>query len=256
MSLHEIPAFRVNGEEISLGKVLALARIRNSFPALDEKIEAVLLNQAAKELSIEATDEELQEAVDEFRLNQGLYSAADTTAWLERTGIELDDLEDLLAARIIGSKIRETVATGGVEKYFSENILSFESALLSHLVMTEEGEAQELKYQIKEEGADFNSMAREYSIDETTRLAGGFLGRVARSALDAETEAAVFGASAGEVVGPFKTDLGYQLIKIEKLNKPALTDNTIELVKDILYGQWLANQRRKAAVEVTVWNQL
>jgi parvulin-like peptidyl-prolyl isomerase len=256
MTLHEIPAFRVNGQEISLGKVLKLARIRNSFPALDEEIEQVLLNQAARELGIEATDEELQAAVDEFRLHQGLYSAVDTTAWLERTGIDLDDLEDLLAARIIGYKIRETVARGGVEKYFTENILSFESALLSHLVMAEEGEIRELKCEIAEEGADFNRLAREYSIDETTRLAGGFMGSVARSALDPEAEAAVFGASAGEVVGPFKTDLGYHLIKIEKLDKPALTDNTIENIKDILYGQWLANQRRKATVEVTVWSHL
>jgi putative peptide maturation system protein len=256
MSLREIAALRVNGQETCLHKVLKLARLRNSFSALDEKVEMVLLNQAASELNIEVTDEDLQAAVDQFRFSQGLYSAADTTAWLKRSGIELEDLEELFAAKVIGGKIRETVSTGEIEKYFSENTLSFESALLSCLVMEEEGEIQELKYQIQEEGADFNSLAREYSIDEATRLAGGFMGGVARSALDPETEAAVFGALDGEIVGPYKVDQGYQLIKVEKINKPALTDNTIEFIKDILYSQWLANRRRKAAVEVALWEQL
>jgi parvulin-like peptidyl-prolyl isomerase len=256
MSLREIIALRVNGGEISLDEVLKLARIHNSLPALDEKIEVELLKQAAKELNIEVTDEDLQAAIDQFRLNQGLYSASDTTAWLKRAGIELDDLEDLFAAKIIGGKIRGTISRDAIEKYFSENILSFESALLSCLVMAEEGEIQELKYQIEEEGADFNSLAREYSIDESTRLAGGFMGRVARSALEPETEAAVFGASEGETIGPFQADQGYQLIKIEKKEKPALTENTIEFIKDILYSQWLSNRRRKAAVEVVLWEQL
>jgi putative peptide maturation system protein len=256
MLLSEITALRVNGWDIGLGEVLKLARLRNLFPVLDEKVEMALLNQAAKELNIEVTDEELQAVVDQFRLSHGLYSAVDTTDWLKRTGIELDDLEDLLAAKIIGRKIRETVSMGKIEKYFSENILSFESALLSRLVMEEEGEIQEVKYQIKEEGANFNSLAREYSTDEATRLAGGFMGGVARSALDPESEAAVFGASDGEVVGPFKADQGFQLIKVEKLNKPALDDKTVEFIKDILYSQWLSNQRRNAAVEVTLWGQL
>lgn len=256
MSLREITALRINGQEISLGKILNLARIHNSFPLLDERIELELLNQAASELSIEVTDEELQAAVNQFRLSLGLYSAADTIAWLERIGIELDDLEEMLTAKIIGYKIRENVSKDKIAKYFTENILSFKEALLSHLVMAEEGEIQELKYQIKEEGADFNSMAREYSIDETTRLAGGFMGKITRSVLDSEAEAAVFGASAGDVVGPFKVDEGYQLIKIEKFNKPALNDDVTEFIKDILYRQWLINQRHKANVEVTLWSQL
>jgi len=256
MSLREITALKVNGQEISLGKILNQARIHNSFPLLDERIELELLNQAAMELSLEVTDEELQAAVNQLRLSLGLYSAADTIAWLERIGIELDDLEEMMIPKIIRRKIRENVSKDKVDKYFNENILSFEEALLSQLVTAEEGEIQELKYQIKEEGADFNSMAREYSIDETTRLAGGFMGTVTRSVLDPETEAGVFGASAGDIVGPFKTDSGYRLIKIENFKKPALTDDIIESIKDILYRQWLVNQRRKASVEVTLWSQL
>jgi hypothetical protein len=89
MSLREITALRVNGHEVSFGKVLNLARIYNSFPILNEKIELELLNQAAMDLRIEVTDEELQAAVNEFRLNKGLYSAADTLAWLEGIAIEL-----------------------------------------------------------------------------------------------------------------------------------------------------------------------
>jgi parvulin-like peptidyl-prolyl isomerase len=162
----------------------------------------------------------------------------------------------MLTAKIISYKIRENVSKDKVDKYFSENILFFEEALLSHLVMAEEGEIQELKYQIKEEGADFNSMAREYSIDETTRLAGGFMGRVKRSALNPVTEAAVFGASPGDIVGPFESDFGYHLIKIEKFNKPVLTNDVIESIKDTLYRQWLGNQRSKASVEVILWNQM
>lgn len=256
MSLREVTAVRLNGEEASLNKVLRLARLRNSFAALDEKIETMLVKQAASELGITVSDDELQAGVDEFRTSRGLFTSQSTLEWLEQQRIELDDLEELVEAMIITAKVREAVSTGRVEKFFSENLLSFESVIISQILVQEEGEARELLQQISDEGADFNSLAREYSIDEATRLAGGFVGTVARSMLNPETEAAVFGAAAGDVVGPLQTGNTYYLIKIEKLNKPTLSPQTEEQIKSALYREWLAARYQKSAVEITIWDQI
>ncbi|MGE5418321.1 MAG: peptidylprolyl isomerase [Acidobacteriota bacterium] len=256
MSLHDITALRVNGEEASLSKVLRLARIRSSFAALDDKIETILVRQAAPELGITVSDDELQSGVDEFRTSRGLFTSQATLEWLQQQRIELDDLEELVESMITAAKVREAVSAGRIEKFFSENLLSFESAMISQLLVQEEGEALELLQQINDEAADFNSLAREYSIDETTRPAGGFAGTVARTILTPETEAAVFGASAGEVVGPFKAPNGYYLIKIEQINKPVLDPQTTEQIKDVLYRDWLAARYQKSAVEITIWDQI
>ncbi|MGE5405186.1 MAG: peptidylprolyl isomerase [Candidatus Saccharibacteria bacterium] len=256
MSLHEITALRINGEEASLGKVLRLARIRNSFAALDEKIESILVRQAAPELGIKISDEELQAGFDEFRTRMGLYTSQSTLEWLEQQHLEIDDLEELVESMMLAAKVREAVSASHIEKFFSENLLSFESAVISQIMVREEGEARELLQQITDEEADFNNLAREYSIDESTRLAGGYTGSVTRSMLNSEIEAAVFGASAGNVVGPFNTENAYYLIKIEKLNKPSLDPQTVEQIKNALYRDWLATRYQKSTIEITVWDQI
>ena len=77
-----------------------------------------------------------------------------------------------------------------------------------------ERELQAIRTQI-EGGADFAEMARQHSDDESNAERGGNLGFFGRGRMVKAFEDAAFGAQAGDLVGPVKTDFGYHLIEVQ-----------------------------------------
>lgn len=248
-------ALAVNGREFSLKDVLRLAKWQGNLSVLEGKARQVLIEQASQEMGIGAEVKELQEKADEIRKSLNLYSSSETVQWLEAHGLSIGDLEEIARYQVLAAKIRESVSEGKVERYFNENRLNFDSAIVYHLVTAEEGEARELLFQI-EEGGDFFNLALEYSIDDATKLAGGFIGEVNRAVLSPQVESAVFGAEPGTVVGPVKTDQGYHLFKIQTIRKAELNDILTEQIKDFLFSKWLENTFQKANVEYPIWKAI
>ena len=70
--------------------------------------------------------------------------------------------------------------------------------------------------------------------------------------MEAEIEAAVFGAHTDAVLGPFKTDRGWLLVKVERQQRATLDEAMRETVKAELFAEWLAERRRKARVRYTL----
>lgn len=77
-----------------------------------------------------------------------------------------------------------------------------------------ERQLQEIRRQI-ETGGDFAALAREHSDDESNAERGGNLGFFGRGRMVKAFEDAAFGAQAGDLVGPVKTDFGYHLIEVQ-----------------------------------------
>ena len=120
----------------------------------------------------------------------------------------------MIEERTVAVKLRKVLTANRTEQHFAENRLSFDSAVICRLVLKDEEVARELRAQIVEDGADFHALARQYSIDTGTKLAGGYAGHVRRADLEPALEAAVFGARPPQVVGPIKSDPGWELIKV------------------------------------------
>ncbi|MFD5019855.1 hypothetical protein ACFWMP_13210 [Paenibacillus sp. NPDC058367] len=77
----------------------------------------------------------------------------------------LDDLGECIHEKLIESKLMDIVCRDQVEKYYYEQRLSLDIALISQIIMKEYGEIRELMYCI-EEGGDFYTFASQYSLDE------------------------------------------------------------------------------------------
>lgn len=255
MSIFEKAAITVNGQTVSFGEIFKWVRYKGTFPALQEKLEQTLILQGAAEMGLVPGVVDLQEAADQIRREHNLYSSSDTAAWLKARGLTLDDLEALAGLRFMAGKIRERLADGNVEHYFNENRRSFDRAVISQIVTAEEGMARELLAQIKEEGVSFYALAQEYSTDRVTGDLNGLVGRVDRRSLSPQVEAVLFSAESGDVVGPVKTDQGYHLIKIEKMEPAQLDPVTTERIKDLLFREWLAQAMKKATITYDIWNE-
>ena len=248
--LSEYVALEVNGEEISLYDVLLPAKGDGNLEFLQEAINAAIIRQEAARLAIEVSDEELQSAADEFRAAHELYDVASTDAWLAARRLTFEDWEAFIEGNALRQKLCDTITADKIEQHFAVNKLAFDAAELSRLVVSDEDIARELRAQIIEEGADFHSLARTYSIDAATRLAGGYAGKVKRADMEAAVESSVFGARPGNVVGPFKLEDGWHLIKVELLHRANLDDALRETIKAEVFAQWLEERLRKATIKI------
>lgn len=85
----------------------------------------------------------------------------------------------------------------------------------SHILVNSQEKAQEILNNIKQ-GATFEEMAKQYSIDKSSGRIGGDLGSFGRGDLNPAFEKAVFNLKIGEISGIIKTDLGYHIIKRTK----------------------------------------
>lgn len=248
--LPEYVALEVNGVEISLYDVLLPAKGSGNLDFLQEAINAAIIRQEAARHAIEVSDEELQSAADEFRAAHDLFDVASTEAWLAARRLSFEDWEAFIEGNVLRQKLCDAITADKIEQHFAVNKLSFDAAELSRLVVPDEDIARELRVQIIEEGADFHSLARSYSIDAATRLAGGYAGRVVRAEMEAAVESAVFGAQTGNVVGPFKLEDGWHLIKIESLHRAELDDVLRETIKAEVFAEWFDERLRRARIKI------
>lgn len=85
----------------------------------------------------------------------------------------------------------------------------------------------DLRTDIVEGTLDFAKAAQEYSDDEATAASGGELGFVARGQRGAEFDAAAFALKPGEISAPYRTQLGYNIVKVEERK----VENGVEKVK-------------------------
>jgi foldase protein PrsA len=82
------------------------------------------------------------------------------------------------------------------------------------------------------DGADFEEIAKEYSIDTNSAINGGDLGYFARGTMVPEFEEASFSQPIGAIGEPVKSDYGYHIIKVE--DRKTLADLKTEMSEEQL----------------------
>jgi peptidyl-prolyl cis-trans isomerase C len=97
-----------------------------------------------------------------------------------------------------------------------------------HLQSKTQADGKRLLGWAKQPKQDWNKLAQRYSTDSLTRASGGMLGTVTRdgvfSSIGAQPALAesAFGLGAGKIGGPYKTDRGWHVIKVDAV-KPEST---------------------------------
>jgi parvulin-like peptidyl-prolyl isomerase len=120
-------------------------------------------------------------------------------------------------------------------------------------VVADEATAQELLAQIRS-GADFSALALKYSLDFSSRAAGGDLGWFPRGVLAVpEVEAAAFALKPGETSGVIHSAVGYHLVKVLEID-PArpLSPAAQQALRAQAYQAWLDQALSKAAIQKLV----
>ncbi|MDH4139521.1 MAG: SurA N-terminal domain-containing protein [Coriobacteriia bacterium] len=145
--------------------------------ALDELIDDVLIRQEAARRGIDISDAQVQEMIDRARAgfeNEEAFNEA-----LEMQGIDPDGMDDYFRSRLTKEGLIESlnsdtnVTDEEIQAYYEQNIQTFqeeEKSTIAHILFAPQDieTAEKVLAEIKG-GAEFGGMARQYSLDESSR---------------------------------------------------------------------------------------
>lgn len=217
-------------EEMAISQLQTAINTTASLPRWQLREVAELLNQrrdiawlpltrdvfAAR---AEVTDEEINNHYAENRVD---YRTEDTVD-LDYVVLAVSDLADDPAIEI-GEEDLRTAYTEEL-KTLAEN----EQRQASHILLRvtdERDDAATLKFagELREKllaGEDFATLAKAHSDDPGSAAAGGDLGSAGRGVYDPAFEKALFAMNEGDLSEPVKSQFGYHLIRLARIEKPA-----------------------------------
>lgn len=201
-----------------------------------------IVNSTSQERGIVVTSAEIQAEADRQRYQMRLESADATFTWLNEQMITPEDWEAGIHDRLLSQKLAEALFAQEVEKYFVEHRLDFEEVSLYQVTVPYEQLSQELLYQIEENEISFYEAAHLYDVEEQRRLQCGYAGRFYRWRLKPEITAILFSTRPGEVIGPLKSEHGYDLLLADEFTLPELTPEIRQTIIDKLFREWLSSE--------------
>jgi parvulin-like peptidyl-prolyl isomerase len=243
---------KIDDEVITTEDFVKLLKFTGRFEDLIEDIvkDKVTVHAASKQ-GVTVSADEVQERADQLRRVRGLHRAADMNKYLDSTGLTLDDFEQLVTEMLLLEKMGEEIGNDkAVEEYYGLNSPKFDSIVVSHIVLDSEGKAKEIMAILEDDPESFEELAREHSVSDTGED-GGYIGKVLRGSLQTEVESKVFGASEGDLLGPFSSDDGayFEIFTVNEKVASTLNEETTEEVRRLIKDEWIAARAKEHLIE-------
>lgn len=227
----------VNGTPVRRKQVSDRAWELSATAALNELVDDILIEQAAKGAGVKADAAEVEVRL--ARVRSQFPDEATFKTRLEQQGTTLEAFkaqlqkETLREALVVKAKAIQ-VTDAEVRAFFEENKARLgtpEAVRLRHILVASEKEAGDFLVAVKV-GADFSNLASQVSLDRTTKDKGGDLGYLAKGMLLPEIEKAAWSLKPGEVGGPVKSPQGYHLLRVDEV-RPAKDSEFAEISERI-----------------------
>jgi len=209
---------------------------------LQALIDRRLLAQGAR-----AIGKEVDELSVDHRLEQlasELGGSEEMGTWLAVNGYSLESFKTALA--------EEMLATLMIEYIVAQVGETVEQVHARHILVATQDFAESLRDQLIE-GADFAEIARIYSIDTSSRPAGGDLGWFpAGYLLVPEVEATAFDLESGELSEVIESDLGFHIVQTIERGERPLAPDVLRQLREEAVMDWLVAQREIAEVQILI----
>ena len=242
-------AARVNGQAILLGdyeKEVARCQVGKSDATncaaivLQSLIEQKVVEQAALTSGVAVSDEALE--VELQHITDRLGGLEAYQAWLTANLYTDAEFRQALRLDLLRARMADQVTANIGDQ--AEQVHALE------LLVADEATARNLLAQIKD-GADFAALAVAYSIDLSSRIAGGDLGWFPRGLLTMrEVEQAAFTLQPGETSEVLHSALGYHIVQtLEHDPVHPLSPGARQALLNRAYQSWLDQQLTEAVIE-------
>lgn len=242
----------------------------NEKKFLENMVDNKLELQAARSLGIEASKEEVTEAIDTIKKKYNMDEKTFEES-LKKEGFTLDEYKKRLADQIVMTKVvaqqvrnKIVVTDREISDYMSKNKndeyrvrqIFFKKPAGDFDKKELEAKAEEVMQKLKD-GEDFSALAYTYSEDPSAK-SGGELGFIKKEYLGKEFLKAISHLAVGEVSTPFWTEEGLHIVQLEEKVDPENVAEYREMAKKKIfekkfkdeYRNWIRGLREKAYVEV------
>ena len=232
------------------------------YDQLREQVLGLLISfewieREAKEQGVTVTDAEVKKSFDEQK-KQSFPKEADYAKFLKESGQTNEDVMMRVRLDALSNKIRDKVTKGKdkvsdaqVKTYYDKNQQQFaqpERRDLSIVLTKTEAKAEEAKAAL-ESGQPFKQVAKKFSTDDASKAQGGKLPAVGEGQQEKAFDTAIFAAKKGKITGPVKTQFGFYVFKVDKVN--AASQQTLEEATTTI-KQVLASQNQQKALDAFV----
>lgn len=241
----EVPlAARVNGQPIYLAEyeqeVMRAGDAVTASQVLDAMIETALLEQAAAEAGISVSDEQLDALIQADIEAVGGREVFDQR--LAANGLSEEEYRERVRANLIAQRVQMQLP--------GEVADTLEHVHARHILVATQEEAEAILAQLRE-GSDFDTLARTYSLDVSTRDRGGDLGFFPRGLLLApELEETAFSLDPGQISEVIQSELlGYHIVQVLEREERPVGEQEKELIQANQIRRWRENLWAQAAVE-------
>lgn len=229
---------------------------------------SVVLDRAAREHDVAVGEKKARDALHKITKEQLPGGREAFVQFLGNEGIaEHDVLEEIkrqLSTSELFEKItREVRPVGGPEvrqayQDRKKEMVRPETRQLRNIVVRSEDAAGKIAEQARS-GVDFAALAKQHTMDRTTKPKGGDLGKVQAEQLDDTYADAAFRAEKGAIFGPVKTKHGWNVGQVGEII-PAKDLSFQEVRKQLeanlnnkrkldTWRTWLGNQIKAANIE-------
>jgi parvulin-like peptidyl-prolyl isomerase len=210
---------------------------------LDDMINQVLIAQAAKEMGITATDEEVAARMKAYLDEFGNQEALDAS--LSQSGTNTQEIEAMERSSIIGQKLLERITV---------DVPATAEFVHARHILCQTAQDCEAALARLEAGEAFDAVASEVSTDETSAKRGGDLDWVSRGMLPSQQlEDEIFKLQPGQRSGVVKTDFGYHVIEtLERDPSRELSADQKYALREKRLMEWLDQRRQSSDVVINV----
>jgi foldase protein PrsA len=232
---------------------------KQEYDALRDQVMQLLtsfqwIEGEAEEQGIKVSDAEVRKSFEEQK-KQSFPKDADYKKFLKDYNQTEDDILQRVKLDLLSNKIRDKIIKGKdkvsdaqIQDFYNKNKERFAQPQRRDLriVLTKtEAKANQAKAAL-ESGESWKTVAKKYSIDEASKAQGGKLPAQAKGTLEKSLDQAVFKAKKGQITGPVKTQFGYYVFEVEKVQKA--TKQTLEQAKETI-RQTLQSQNQQEALD-------
>jgi foldase protein PrsA len=211
----------------------------------------------ADTMGVKVTDADVKKSFAEQK-KQSFPKDADYKKFLQTSGQSESDILERVRLDLLSNKIRDkvikgkdTVSDAAIQDFYNKNKARFAQPEKRDLrvVLTKKKDEAQTAYNALKGGDSWSAVAKKYSIDDTSKAAGGKLPAQAKGTLDKQLDDAVFSAKKNQLEGPIKTQYGYYVFEVTKVT--AASQQSLAEAKETI-KQTLQSQNQQKALDAFV----
>ncbi len=213
-----------------------LVPLLTQYQMLPKLAQEILIDKAIA--GVECSEEENLSTYNQFRQNNQLNSDEEVQTWLDKQGMNRQQLQNLLTKKLRIDRYKRETWDDQVDAYFIKRKSQLDRVVYSLIRVEKPEVAQELYFRIKDDENTFSALAMEYS-QGTEAQTGGLIGPVEINAPHPKIAQILATCQPGQLMPPTRVGEWIVVVRLENYLSAKLDKPMRERMLDELFNRWL-----------------